>query len=400
MDLRVYVSDGTTTISDDFRFVVRGVNDAPVLDAPLDDVAQDENGETIKTSTAFRFAAQTGNFSDPDGDQLAFSAMLADGQALPDWLQFDGASFSGTAPAGASGVYEIELKATDGAEIVSDIFTLTVEQGNAAPVVVDDGIFRVYQPGVLSIDVATLLANDSDADGDTLEITGVQSGTGGSARLENGKVYYDPIEGFDGLDQFIYTVSDGKTEATGRVFVAVDNSYGDYEHQGTEGNDTLFGGFGSGSVFGGAGDDRLFSGLFGGDVAGGEGDDLVVGLLGGGTLDGNEGDDRIIGGLGRDIISGGTGNDRLTGGWGSDVFVFNTGDGQDTITDFSTGRQRFFIPGDEIRLNVDGVDDFADLMALAEQRSDGVLFDFGNGDELFLSGTQLAALDSDSFTFY
>lgn len=38
-------------------------------------------------------------------------------------------------------------------------------------------------------------------------------------------------------------------------------------------------------------------------------------------------------------------------------------------------------------------------MGVATQTSEGVLFAFGNGDDLFLKGTQLAALDKDSFTF-
>lgn len=325
---------------------------------------------------------------------------MADGSALPDWLKFDGTVFSGTPPLGANGQYDIELKATDGQEVVSDIFTLTVERGNLLPILQDDGIFRVYQPSVLVLDPETLLANDSDADGDSLTVIGVTNGANGTARLEDGKIYYDPLEGFDGADQFQYIVSDGKELTAGRVFVDVDNAYEGYRTQGTDGSDTLFGGWRGGSVFGGAGDDVLFGSLFGGDVAGGLGNDTIFGLFGGGVLDGNEGDDRIAGGVGDDIISGGTGNDTLSGGWGSDTFIFATGDGQDTITDFSTARRRSFIAGDEIRLDVIGIDDYSDLMALAEQRSDGVLFDFGNGDELFLSGTRLAALDADSFTFF
>ena len=82
--------------------------------------------------------------------------------------------------------------------------------------------------------------------------------------------------------------------------------------------------------------------------------------------------------------------------------MFETGDGRDTIADYSTTRQtrRRTIEGDEIAISVEGVDSFADLMALASERGGGVLFDFGDGDELFLRGTRLAALDEDKFSFY
>ena len=60
----------------------------------------------------------------------------------------------------------------------------------------------------------------------------------------------------------------------------------------------------------------------------------------------------------------------------------------------------FIIEGDQINLSIDNIADFDDLMGYASQEGSGVLFDFGDGDELFLSGTQLAALDRDQFSFY
>ena len=52
------------------------------------------------------------------------------------------------------------------------------------------------------------------------------------------------------------------------------------------------------------------------------------------------------------------------------------------------------------RLRETGIETFEDLLATAEQTENGVLFAFGGGDELFLLGTRLAALDRDSFSFY
>ena len=98
-------------------------------------------------------------------------------------------------------------------------------------------------------------------------------------------------------------------------------------------------------------------------------------------------------------MSGGAGDDLLFGGRGSDTFTFSTGDGSDVVFGFSASR-RSFIPGDELRLNVDGIDSYDDLLGAARQTWGGVLFDFGNGDEVFLAGTRLAALDEDQFTFY
>jgi hypothetical protein len=99
-------------------------------------------------------------------------------------------------------------------------------------------------------------------------------------------------------------------------------------------------------------------------------------------------------GNGNDFLAGGTQDDILTGGIGADSFLFRRGDGRDLIIDYR-GSQ-----GDKIQIDINGIDNFDQLLATAQQQNGGVLFAFGNGDELFLAGTQLAALDRNSFTFY
>ena len=90
------------------------------------------------------------------------------------------------------------------------------------------------------------------------------------------------------------------------------------------------------------------------DLTGSDGRDLMLGLAGndalsGGRgddqLEGGEGDDTLDGGAGRDILYGGGGNDLLTGGLGRDSFIFNGLFGDDTVTDFETGRRDGDTPG-------------------------------------------------------
>ena len=86
----------------------------------------------------FGVSAQTltktmsGPFADVDsihGDTLTYSATLADGGALPDWLSFDAATqtFSGTPTLNSAGLLNVRVMATDrdGAS-VSDDFVLDV----------------------------------------------------------------------------------------------------------------------------------------------------------------------------------------------------------------------------------------------------------------------------------
>jgi|GEM_PF-2436836 len=393
--LRMYISDGTAVISDDFTLTITAVNDPPELTAPLDDVTTDDDGNVLGTGTPFVITAPTDHFTDPDGDALGFASTLADGSALPSWLSFDGATYSGTAPREAAGTYEILLKATDGMSEVSDVFTLTFESRNAAPVAGDDS-FDAVAGYTVELPVEALLANDSDPDGDPLTVTAVSSAGNGVTTLENGIVTYTPGINFEGTDQFTYTVSDGTDSATATVSVNVVNPYDDII-EGGDGTDLEYGGSGDDYINGGAGNDILIGGSGNDRILGGTGNDLLHGGSGSDSLEGGAGDDILFGNGGGDELSGGTGNDLLFGGSGVDTFYYSSGDGHDI---FFGSFRRGFIAGDEIALALDDVSSFADLMQYGTDTGGGVLFDFGNGDELFLSGTRLAALDEDKFTFY
>jgi Ca2+-binding RTX toxin-like protein len=405
IDLRLYISDGTQTVSDDFILTVTPVNDAPVLTNPLADMTTDSTGSTLATGQPFVITLPDNIFVDPDGDALGLAATLADGSALPGWLIFDGTTFSGTAPLSGAGIWQINLFASDGVLEASNSFSLTIDARNAGPEARDDGVFNMSVTKTLVLEGTLLLDNDTDFDGDTLTITAVSGSANGTVTLEGNDVVYTPFLSFDGIDQFSYTVSDGTDTDTATISVNVTNDYNGVDVIGNDrdrifasalpvevdanGNDILFGGNNAsqvpGSTFtGGANDDFL---------SGGANDDTLFGDDGNDVLQGNDGNDQIY---------GGAGDDYLIGGQGQDTFYFGNGDGSDRVLDFqvSSSRNRSFIAGDQLAIGVDGIGSFEDLLAFASQETGGVLFDFGNGDELFLQGTQLAALDQNQFTFY
>ena len=68
-----------------------------------------------------------------------------------------------------------------------------------------------------------VLANDSDPDGDQIEVVDVTAGANGEVVLnDDGTVTYTPMEGFDGTDSFTYTIDDDHGgQATGTVTVTV-----------------------------------------------------------------------------------------------------------------------------------------------------------------------------------
>ncbi|NFV79014.1 tandem-95 repeat protein, partial [Magnetospirillum aberrantis] len=88
--------------------------------------------------------------------------------------------------------------------------TTTVEGAGSAAGDVVSGETGETTGGSVTIDAATLLANDSDVDGDSLTITGVANPSTGTVSLdENGNVVFTPENGFVGTATFEYTVSDG-----------------------------------------------------------------------------------------------------------------------------------------------------------------------------------------------
>jgi hypothetical protein len=78
---------------------------------------------------------------------------------------------------------------------------------------------RAYPQKALVIDV---LANDTDADGDALTLTGVSKPANGVAIISAGRVRYKPKAAFNGVDGFTYNISDGQGgQASGTVTVNV-----------------------------------------------------------------------------------------------------------------------------------------------------------------------------------
>ncbi|WP_299752288.1 tandem-95 repeat protein [uncultured Tateyamaria sp.] len=199
--------------------VVHGTNDAPVLAIVLPDQSSAED-------EAVSFALPANAFTDVDGDALTLSATLADGTALPGWLEFDAASgsFSGTPPQDFNGIVNVTVTASDGSLSASSAFALEITPVNDAPVAVNDvaqSSTPITEDVVTLIDTATLLANDSDVDGDALTMIAVNAkSTHGAALTLNsdGTISYDPTGAADVqaltvsqtlIDTFSYATDDG-----------------------------------------------------------------------------------------------------------------------------------------------------------------------------------------------
>lgn len=151
--------------------------------------------------------------SDADGDALTYQLVTSpDGELvgrLPSVLYAPEADFSGTT--------SFTYTANDGEE-TSNVGTVTINVNpvNDAPVARDDAItLGNYNP--VAIDV---LANDSDADGDTLRIIGARVELGDVSWTDD-SLTYTPLEGFVGEIVIDYTITDPQSEVA-RASVIVD----------------------------------------------------------------------------------------------------------------------------------------------------------------------------------
>jgi Ca2+-binding RTX toxin-like protein len=260
-------------------------NQTPTVANPIAD-------QTVPEETLITLQIPANTFADPDADDtLTYHASLANGNALPTWLNFDATTrtFTGTPDDAQVGMLDLQVTATDTGDLsVSDGFTLTVTNVNEAPIVTapltdqmgaEDEPFLFTMPtGVFAdADVVhgeSLTYQATLADGSPLPswlsfnpTTRTFSGT--------------PIPGSVGMLQVAVTATDS-------------------------------------------------GGLSVSDV-------LALAISGPlpQTLTGTDGDDVLTGGRGDDTLSGGTGNDTMDGGPGQDTYLFNLGDGEDTITDTS-----------------------------------------------------------------
>jgi len=204
------VSDdnGGTDIGSVF-ITVNPVNDAPV---GVDDSYAVPEDTTLGGNVL-------DNDTDIDGDDLSASLVSGPSHGTltlnPDgtFTYVPDENFNGS----DSFVYEVSD--TDGLTDTATV-TISVNEVNDGPVVAND-VAETDQDVPVS---GNVLLNDSDVDGDTLTVstTPASPPANGVVTLSpNGDYTYTPNPGFDGVDTFDYSVSDGSGSTTATVTVTV-----------------------------------------------------------------------------------------------------------------------------------------------------------------------------------
>ncbi len=196
-------TDGTVERTSTLTITITGTNDAPVLQADVGAV----NEDAILTVNAAN--GVLANDSDVDGNALKVTGILSGTSGTATAVNASGdtvlTNSYGTLTIRADGSYSFNANgadaqklaagqtagvvftytATDGTVERTSTLTITITGTNDAPVLRPD-VGAVNEDATLTVNAANgVLANDSDVDGNALKVTGILSGTSGTATAVN-----------------------------------------------------------------------------------------------------------------------------------------------------------------------------------------------------------------------
>ena len=390
---------GTVTFADGSQLRFEGIE--RIVTDPLDvaPVAVNDSASVDEDSSVT--IDVLANDSDPNGDPLRVTAASADNGSVtinangtityvpnPDYNGDDTIRYTVSDPQGNTAVGTVAV-------VVEAVEDAPVAQDDTAEVDANDSV------------VIDVLANDSDADGDVLFVTGASAENGSVTVNDDGTLTYTPDAGFSGDDTITYTVSDpqGNTDE-GSVAVTVD-AVADGVVNGSDSDDFINIGFTDADgdmvdgddglndvIDAGAGNDTVEAG-FGNDlVNGGDGDDLLDGGEGSDTLNGGAGDDTFLQSGGGDVIDGGDGYDSYiaTGNGSTAVLVSNEGNSIAEL--FPEGVAFFEGPAS----SVDQLSSIERIVATENSELDKIAF----GDSIGASeiSTAISGLSDDAVGFF
>lgn len=152
--------------------------------------------------------AVRGNDTDPDGDSLTVVGVTqgANGSVVIDAVTSNPIY---TPNAGFTGTDTFTYTVDDGhGNAATGTVTVTVNPiVNQAPVAANDTALTRMDTAIF-IPVSTLLANDTDANGDVLTLVSVQAAVNGTVSRIGNNVIFTPASGFEGAASFTYTIED------------------------------------------------------------------------------------------------------------------------------------------------------------------------------------------------
>ncbi|MEH8134927.1 VCBS domain-containing protein [Aeromonas veronii] len=196
-------TDGIESLTSTLTITITGTNDAPVLTPDVGAVNEDAiltvnaangvlandrdvDGNALKVTGILSGTSGTATAVNASGDTVLTNSygtltIRADGSYSFNANGVDAQKLAAGQPANVVFTYT----ATDGIESLTSALTITITGTNDAPVLTPD-VGAVNEDAILTVNAANgVLANDRDVDGNALKVTGILSGTSGTATAVN-----------------------------------------------------------------------------------------------------------------------------------------------------------------------------------------------------------------------
>lgn len=199
------VSDGLADDSETMTINVTNVNRAPVL-VPI-------GPQVMTEGDSFNLVI---NASDPDNNALTYAA-----NSLPEGAVFTAStrSFSWIPGNDQAGTYQVVFNVSDGSLIDSETVTLTVGNGNEAPILGAIGSQSVNEGSLLSF-----VINATDVNDDSLEFTATGLPSGAEFNTVQRRFSWTPDYAQAGSFSVVFSVTDGVLSDSETVSITVANT--------------------------------------------------------------------------------------------------------------------------------------------------------------------------------
>lgn len=184
--------------------------------------AFDDTGFTMAEDSNLVVRTERLLSNDLDGDRMVVGQVISGNGGTASLSSNGEISFTPNANFNGTASFTYVANTPEGGRAEAKVF-IQVTPVNDAPVARNDGAPAVAEGGSFKIDPLVLLANDSDIDGDALQIESVQSNANVAVSIDaDGLITVAPRDYYWGNAYFDYTLSDGKGgTSTGRVSFTV-----------------------------------------------------------------------------------------------------------------------------------------------------------------------------------
>lgn len=171
------------------------------------------------TPITFTIADLMANDSDPDGEPISFAGF---GAAVTGGRLFTlpGGQYQFVPDENFHGEASLSDRISDGCETGTGSVIFDLAPVNDAPLLNPDPVINSIEDTVITVDMAAILANDVDVEGDSFTVVSVTDPENGSVTLSGGIATFTPRADYFGNAGFHYVVEDARG-ATVEGFVSI-----------------------------------------------------------------------------------------------------------------------------------------------------------------------------------